>query len=67
MVNFEVNSAGDIIGLRVILTPSAEAADTLARLTKRPVSQADAEAVLCHSAYREVQPIRGSSQRLSMQ
>jgi ppGpp synthetase/RelA/SpoT-type nucleotidyltranferase len=47
-----VSELRDVVALRVILTPSSTAVDTLEALRRSPVSAAEAEALLCHAAYR---------------
>lgn len=49
-----IETVRDIIGLRVVLTPSADVAELLDSVLGRPVAEAEAEALLCHGAYRQV-------------
>jgi len=44
----------DIVGLRVVLTPKSNAAEYLTSVMHQPVGDAEAEALLCHGAYRQV-------------
>ena len=50
----EIEKMLDVVALRVVLTPAADAAAQLGALMQKEVGEAEAEALLCHCARREV-------------
>ena len=53
-VGTSLETVRDIVGLRVILTPSDCAPDALSEMMGRQISVREAEALVCHGAYRQV-------------
>lgn len=50
----DVDSIKDIVALRCVLTPAADATEVLGALMKRQVTDEEVEALVCHVAYKQV-------------